>query len=114
MNRLAVCGLVLFAACAASEAAPEDFDSSAGLAEVVVGGDAFVRYDGERMPWEEAVVRLRLRTRALDDGQRQRFVVHLRAEPQEPGSAAAANAQQIMNRLMDQVFVMGVLQVKFL
>ncbi|MBL9076953.1 MAG: hypothetical protein JNL08_05585 [Planctomycetes bacterium] len=105
---------LLVAACASNEAVHADFDSSAGLVEVVVGGDGWVRCDGERMPWEAAVLRLRQRTRAMSQDELQRFVVHLKAEPQQPGSAAMDTCGRTVNRVLVECERMGVLQVKYL
>lgn len=106
--------LALAAACAANEPAALEFDSSAGLIVVDVAGDGFVRQDGRRVPWEAAVLSLRQRTRALGDDERMRLVVHLRADAQAADSEAASLQQRVMDRLVDELFVMGVRQVKFL
>ena len=114
MNERVLLPVLLLAACASNEPAGVDFDSSAGLVTVDVAGDGFVRCDGRRVPWEAAVLELRQRTRAMSPDELARFVVHLRADPQEPGSDAAATSQQTTNRLVDEFVIMGVRQVKFL
>ncbi|MBX3465014.1 MAG: hypothetical protein KF830_17735 [Planctomycetes bacterium] len=106
--------LLLLGACAGNQPEPDGFDSSAGLVTVDVGGDGFVRTDGRRMPAEAAVLALRQRTRAMTAEELGRFVVHLRADRQQAGSEAAAQCQTTINRLVDELVIMGVRQVKFL
>ncbi len=106
--------LVLCAACAANEPARPDFDNSAGLVVIDVAGDGFVRVGDRREPWEAVVLELRQRTRAMTADEMQRFVVHLRADPQPAGSNERAVAQKTMNRLVAELEIMGVRQVKYL
>jgi len=107
-------GIVLLAACAANEPAGVEFDSSAGLVVVDVAGDGFVRCGARRVPWEAIVLELRQRTRSLSKPELQRFVVHLRADAHAEGSDAAAQCQRTMDRLVDELYIMGVGQVKYL
>lgn len=102
------------AGCASDAPSSVDFDSSAGLVVVDVAGDGFVRCDERRMPVEALVLELRQRTRAMTRDQMQRFVVRLRADPQPAGSDGAANAQLAMNRIVDELMIMGVRQVVYL
>jgi hypothetical protein len=106
--------LLVAAACAGSAPSPGEFDSSAGLVVVDVDGDGFVRCGERRVPMEAIVLELRQRVRGMSDDELQRFVVHLRADPQAKGSEAAARCQATMNRLVDELVIMGVRQVKFL
>ena len=102
------------AGCASDAPAGIDFDSSAGLVVVDVAGDGFVRCGERRLPLEALVLELRQRTRAMSKEQMVRFVVQLRADPQAAGSEAAARAQASMNRLVDELTIMGVRQVRYL
>ena len=98
--------------CAANEPEGVDFDSSAGLVVVEIAGDGFVRYDGRRIPWEAAVLELRLRTRPMDADQRSRFVVQMRIDTADGDEAAEARAMRDRDRLIDQLHIMGVQQAK--
>lgn len=105
----------LLAACATEQPdAPLAFDSSAGIVVVTVCGDGFVREGDQRMPLEACVLRLRQRTRAMPREERLRFVVQLLVEPQAEGSEAAARARQGMERLVGELEVMGVRQIRYL
>ncbi|MCB9878738.1 MAG: hypothetical protein H6835_14170 [Planctomycetes bacterium] len=107
--------LASLAACAA---APEDrlpideFDDSAGRVEVAVLGDGFVLADGRRIPLEALVLELRHTTRRMTDAQLQRFVVYLRVAEAVGDATAAEVAQQNLNRLLDELDVMEIAQVK--
>jgi hypothetical protein len=91
------------------------FDTSAGEVEITVDGDGFVHSGGRRLPLEAIVLELRQRTRSMPkDELEQRFVVHLHTAPQSAGTDAAANARQGMDRLVRELQVMGVRQVRFL
>ncbi len=90
------------------------FDASAGEVEVTVCGDGFVRSAGRRVPLEAIVLELRQRTRAMKKDELRRFVVHLLVEPQAAGSAAAARAGQGVDRLLLELDVMDVGQVRYL
>ena len=108
----------VFAACASETAAVVQktaFDNSAGEVEIIVNGDGFVQSAGRRVPLEAIVLELRQRTRAMPKEARQkRFVVHLLTAPQPAGSAAAVSAQRGIDRLVQELQVMGVGQVRFL
>lgn len=104
----------LLAACAVDEPAATAFDRSAGQAEVEVAGDGFGRLDGERLPLDAIVLRLRQHVRTLSADQRARFVVRLRLQPGGAGEAADAAARAGMNRLVDEAWVMGVRQIEYL
>ncbi|MBL8729533.1 MAG: hypothetical protein JNM25_13955 [Planctomycetes bacterium] len=106
--------LLLGAACAANEPAGVEFDHSAGLVVVEVGDDGFVRCDGRRAPWEAVVLELRQRTRTMSADELQRFVVHLRADAHPEASEAAARTTRTRNRVLDELYIMGVRQVKCL
>jgi hypothetical protein len=114
LHAVSLCAAMCLGACASE--APADvssFDSSAGLVIVDVLGDGFVRSAERRMPLEAFVLDLRQRTRKMSPDELKRFVVQLRANPL-PGPEAAALAQQGMNRLLDELQIMGVLQVRYL
>ncbi|HZN39217.1 MAG TPA: hypothetical protein VFD82_10465 [Planctomycetota bacterium] len=104
----------LLGACASEAPANTSFDSSAGLVVVDVLGDGFVRSAERRMPLEAFVLELRQRTRRMSrEDLKRRFVVQLRADPL-PGPEAAARAQQGFERLLHELEVMGVRQVRYL
>lgn len=105
---------LLLAACASEEpASPASFDDSLGRVVIVVAADGFVRCDGTRMPLEAAVLALRQRTRQMSPDDMLRFVVQLDGEPQAPDSAAAETVQRAKNRLVDELYVMGVRQIRY-
>lgn len=102
-------------ACASEEGAPRtSFDDSKGRAVVTARGNDFVELDGERMPLDEAVLRLRFRTRALPaDDLQLRFVVQLLASPSgDADTDRSIHAQ--LERLLDELRIMGVKQVRYL
>ena len=90
------------------------FDSSKGLVVVDILGDGFVRCGERRLPVEALVLELRQRTRAMSTDDLQKFVVHLRAFDQEPGSEPARQAKRATDRLVDELHIMGVRQVVYL
>jgi hypothetical protein len=108
--------LWLLAACYSAEpAAPPPFDSSGGIVDVICLGDGFVRCDGERLPLEACVLRLRQRTRAMTRDQLARFVVHVRPDPAalaEPMLGPALSTQ--LNRMLEELNTMDVQQAKLL
>lgn len=106
--------VLLAAACAADRPANTRFDDSAGHVVVEVAGDGFVRSGGRRLPLEALVLELRTATREMDPDQLTRFVVRLRVAPDVRDGRAAAVAQDGMNRLVDQLMIMGVRQVEYL
>lgn len=113
--RAAVLSVALGAACGSAHPALRDFDDSAGSAEVRVGDDGFGVYDGERLPLDLIVLRLRWRTRAMEhEARSRRFVVRLRFVDGLPAGEASARAQQALFRMIDELYVMGVHQVKLL
>lgn len=106
---------VLLAACATDEptVVSAGFDASAGLVEVFVAGDGFVTSGRERMPFDAFVLRMRQRTRAMTKDEIDRFVVHIRLAPAIPEAQAIA-ASKSMNRMLDELRVMGVKQARYL
>ncbi len=106
--------VLLGAACAANEPADVAFDHSAGLVVVDVADDGFVNCDGRRLPWEAVVLDLRQRTRGMTKDELQRFVVHLCADAHPDVGEAAARTMRTRNLLLDQLYIMGVRQVKCL
>lgn len=113
---LAVPWLVaLLAACASQEPTPAaNLDDSAGLVEVTVLADGFVRTGGRRIPLEAVVLELRQRVRGMTKDEVLRFVVQLHAEPQPPNSPAAAATQRAIDRMYHELQIMGVKQVRHL
>jgi hypothetical protein len=107
--------LLLVTGCATGDPSMAAFDQSAGYAEVHVGGDDFGVYEGQRQPLDQIVLRLRWRTRELDaEARSRRFVVRLLlADGITPGPGAE-RAQQAMDRMIAELQVMGVLQVRYL
>jgi len=91
-----------------------NFDASAGEVEITVCGDGFVRSAGRRVPLEAIVLELRQRTRAMKKDELARFVVHLLAEPQPAGSDAAARLGKGLERLLLELDIMDVGQVRYL
>lgn len=109
----------LFACCAAScmsteLSSPSEFDRSAGEARVVVGPDGFGTLDGQRMPFEAIVLRLRHRTRALGLDAMPRFVVMLGQRQGVTDATAAARMQTDFDRMLQQLDIMEVGQVELL
>jgi hypothetical protein len=110
-----VCVATLFAACASQEPTPDtSLDDSAGLVEITVCADGFVRTGDRRIPLEAIVLELRQRMRAMAKEDVHRFVVRLLAEPQPPNSPAAAATQRAIDRLYHELQIMGVKQVRHL
>jgi hypothetical protein len=103
----------LAVACASEAGEQKAFDDSLGTVEVVVAADGFVLCDGRRIPLEAAVLELRQRTRPMSADDRGKFVVRVRSELYEERSEAAAQTQRHANRLVDELFVMGVRQVRY-
>lgn len=110
--RVVTFAVALVAACSTSEPAPKSFDDSRGQVVIVVGNDGFVRCDDRRIPLEAAVLELRQRTRTMSTDDLGHFVVDVSTAPQ-PDQHAADAARAAMNRLVDELQVMGVRQVVF-
>ena len=88
------------------------FDESAGRIDVAVLGDGFVLADGRREPLESLVLELRHATRRMSADQLQRFVVYLRVSDTVRDGAAAQVAEQGVNRLLEELDVMEIAQVR--
>ena len=72
--RALVAAALLAAACASDEPSRGgDFDDSAGRAVVALRGDGFCTLDGERMPFDAMLLRLRVRARSFDDATLRRW-----------------------------------------
>lgn len=117
MKRTAGLLAALLGLCACASETPEldratSFDDSAGKVAVVVLGDGFVRCGERRLPLEAIVLELRQRIRAMPREELSRFVVELSTTPQQPGSPAAAVAQQGVDRLFSELQIMGVQQAR--
>lgn len=110
----AAAAALLLAACAGDRLLrASSFDDSAGRAVVALRGDGFCTLDGERMPFDAMLLRLRLRTRALDDAALLRFVVRIEA-PRDVDEAVRDAVQKDLDRLMQELnVVMDVAQVEY-
>ena len=110
---VAAMAAALLAACASGEpAAGQPLDDSAGRVVVGLLADGFCTLDGVRMPFDAMVLRLRVRSRALADDERPRFVVEIRAPaPSTPEVRDAV--QRDLDRLVQQLNVMDVVQVEY-
>lgn len=107
--------LLFVAACATSEpSAPSVFDSSAGEVVVEFAGDEFVQCGGRRMALDAWILRMRQRLRGMDPAQRAAFVVQVRVQDGVLERATVLRAEAEMNRCVDELFVMGVRQIRFL
>lgn len=107
--------VAMLAACASQEPTPATaLDDSAGLVEITVLPDGFVRTGDRRIPLEAVVLELRQRVRGMTKDEIRRFVVRLLAEPQPPNSPAAAATQRAIDRLYHELQIMGVKQVRHL
>jgi hypothetical protein len=102
----------VLAACASDQPAQVlEFDDTGGRAVVTLLGDEFARLDGERMPIDAAVLRLRLRTRAMAPADLARFVVRVEVDPAVPESAEE-RVLAARNRVVQALNVMEVGQVE--
>ena len=77
-------------ACASDDGVVTEFDYSAGLVEVEVLGDGFVRVDERRIPLEALVLELRQATRAMARSELLRYVVRVRLAKVASSSATQA------------------------
>ncbi len=103
---------LLLAACASEQPAQaEPFDASAGRAVVTLLGDEFARLDGQRMPLDAVIVRLRLRVRALTADELRRFVVRIDVADGVT-AAAAPRVEAARGRLLQELDVMEIGQVE--
>lgn len=106
--------LVASSSCVGDAPYRTSFDESGGHIEIVVLGDGFVRSEGERQPLEAIVLTLRQRTRAMSKEERLRFVVQLLHEPGIVDASARRRAATDLDRLLGELQVMGVRQVRYL
>lgn len=112
--RMAACAAALLTACASDAPVRGDgFDDGAGRAKVEILGDNFCRLDGERMPFDAMVLRLRIRVRALAPTDRLRFVVAV-APARDVDEGARVGVQRDLDRIVQQLNVMDVVQVEYL
>lgn len=103
---------VVAAACASDQPAQVSaFDSSSGRAVVTLHGDGFAALDGERLPLETVVLRLRFHARDLGPARVAHFVVKLTVAP-DLAPAAQERAGRDTNRLMAELDRMDVTQVE--
>lgn len=117
MRATAACLLFVVAAlggCATEPEQPPGFDDSAGLVVVTVLGDGFVKTGERRIPVEAVVLELRQRTRAMPLEQRQRFVVRVLMTELQAGSPEAGRAGRDLERLLQELQIMGVKQARVL
>jgi hypothetical protein len=110
---------LLLPACASEAPARDGFDRSAGEVQVAVAADGFVRSRSgsgpeRRQPLELLVLELRWRMREMSADERSRFVVWLRLDGDVADATAAARARAAMNRLVDELMIMGVRQIEYL
>lgn len=105
--------LLLLAACVTEPGVPEVLDASGGLVEASFVGDGFVYVDGERLPLDAWVLRMRQRMRTMDAAARAKFGVQLRLREGITEPAARKRADAEMNRTLDQLEIMGVGYVRF-
>lgn len=115
MNRaVAVPGAILLCVACASEP-PGTSDVAEGittLAEVMLLDDGMARLDGQRMPLEAVILRLRLRVRAMDAAQLAAFGVRIVEDPDLPESAVA-RLVAARDRLLLEINVMEIGYVKY-
>jgi hypothetical protein len=105
----------LLAACASGEGqSPSAFERGAGEARVVLGPDGFGTLDGQRMPFEAIVLRLRHRTRGLGLDAMHRFVVAVGQQQGVTDEVAVRRMQIDLDRLLQQLDIMEVEQVELL
>lgn len=100
----------VLAACASEPVASSGVaEGITTLAVVTLLGDDMARLDGERMPLDAAILRLRWRVRAMDAAQLASFGVRIVDDPDLPEAAAMA----ARGRLLDEIDVMEVGYVKY-
>lgn len=99
----------LLPGCASSEPLDMSLGTASATADVVVLGDGFVRFEGRRVPLERCVLELRLRLRAMAESDRASFRIVL-----EVARDAGPDATTDVERLLDQLQIMGVPQVRCL
>jgi hypothetical protein len=112
--RTALSLLVSFAACASEPPGVATLPSADANVVIDVAGDGFVRVGGRRIPLDAILLELRQRTRTMTAEERERFVVHLRVDPQPARSEAATVASKGVNRLVLELQVMGIGTAKVL
>ena len=104
---------LLFAACATEPGVPEPIDASGELVEASFVGDGFVYVDGERLPLDAWLLRMRQRLRTMDAAAREKFGVQLRMRQGINERAAQKRADAELNRTLEQLEIMGVGYVRF-
>lgn len=109
----ATCLALALGACASDDGIVTDFDYSAGLVEVEVLGDGFVRVDERRIPLEALVLELRQATRDMARSELLRYVVRVRLARVQSG-VAARSQQGSRARLLNELEIMGVRQIVYL
>jgi len=113
-SSLALVGLLAsLAACESGPPVTTEFDYSAGLVDVELLGDGFVRVDGRRTPLEALVLELRRATRQMERSELLRYVVRIRLAGVEGGEAARIQ-QGSRARLLSELEIMGVRQIVYL
>jgi hypothetical protein len=113
-ERWAIALLALASACATDRPAVTVFDASGGEIVVDVLGDGFVRTQGRRIPLEAFVLELRQATRQMPADELAGVVVSVRLSSVASDEAAAQATAADLNRLLDQLYIMDVSQVKVL
>lgn len=109
MSRLAaVVASLLFAACATQSPAPgAAAEGISTLAVVTLLDDDMALLDGERMPLDAVVLRLRFRVRAMDAAQLSSFGVRI-VEGADLPASAQARLMASRQRLIDDIDVMEI------
>jgi hypothetical protein len=108
----AAAAAALLGACASEPVADtQGFDASAGRTVVTLLGGEFALLDGERMPLDAAILRLRLRARAMTPEQRARFVVRVDVAADVP-EAAQPHVTAAYGRMMQELTVMEIDQLE--
>lgn len=103
--------LVALGCAASAEADPTRFDASAGNVVWRVHGDGFLRWDRRRLPMDAAILELRLQTRAMAAESLLQLVVEVYPEPV---AGCEASAVEDVERLLRELQIMGVRQVRLL
>lgn len=100
--------LPLLVGCQTNQPTLPNMPAVAERIEVEVYGDGFVRIDGRRMPLDLLVLDLRQRVRTMDSGQRGGLRIEINVDLD--GGLPARDACE---RLVDQLQIMGIMNVAF-
>ena len=100
--------LPLLVGCGATPSTLPNMPAVAEGIEVVVYGNGFVRVDGRRMPLDLLVLDLRQRVRTMESSERGGLRVEINVDLD--GGLPARDACE---RLVDQLQIMGIMNVAF-